>query len=233
MAKIKVVEGVLKANDAIAESNARRLAEHGVRAFNLISSPGAGKTTLLEHTLEHYTRPRRNGANRFTSRASGWRIGVIEGDVATSRDAERIETFGVPVVQINTRGGCHLDANMVARALDELPLDELDALFIENVGNLVCPVGYQLGEEAVVAVLSIAEGQDKPAKYPALFRRAAVMVLNKLDLVPHCDVDVDALVEETRKVNAQLEIIHASCRTGDGLDAWYAWLDKRLGTREA
>ena len=223
MAKIKVVEGVLKANDAIAESNARRFAEHGVRAFNLISSPGAGKTTLLERTLDHYAKPREHPL----------RIGVIEGDVATSRDAERIETFGVPVVQINTRGGCHLDANMVARALDALPLDELDALFIENVGNLVCPVSYQLGEEAVVAVLSIAEGQDKPAKYPALFRRAAVMVLNKLDLVPHCDVDVDALVEETHKVNPQLEIIHASCRTGDGLDAWYAWLDKRLGTTGA
>jgi len=222
MAKIRLVEGVLKANDAIAEANARRLAEHGVRAFNLISSPGAGKTTLLERTLEHYAKPREHPL----------RIGVIEGDVATTRDAERIETFGVPVVQINTRGGCHLDANMVARALDELPLDALDALFIENVGNLVCPVSYKLGEDAVVAVLSIAEGQDKPAKYPALFRRASVMVLNKLDLVPHCDVDVDALVEETHKVNPQLEIVHASCRTGDGLEAWYAWLDKQLGATE-
>ncbi len=233
MAEIKIVADILKANDAIAEANARRFAEKNVRALNFISSPGAGKTTLIERTLEHFIGPRRHGAARFAGRGdSGWRIGVIEGDIATSLDAERIQAFGVPVVQINTRGGCHLDANMVARALDELPLDELDIVFIENVGNLVCPVGYKLGEEAVVAVLSIAEGQDKPAKYPALFRRAAVMVLNKLDLEPHCDVDVEALVEETHKINPKLDIIRTSCRTGDGLDQWYAWLERRLDPKE-
>jgi hydrogenase nickel incorporation protein HypB len=215
MTEIKVVEGILKANDALAESNARRFAAHGVRAINFISSPGAGKTTLLERTLEHFK--------------EAWRIGVIEGDIATSRDAERVQALGAPVVQINTQGGCHLDANMVGRALDSLPLEALDVVFIENVGNLVCPVSYKLGEEAVVAVLSIAEGQDKPAKYPALFRRAEIMVLNKLDLVPYCDVDVEALVAETGRINPKLEIVRASCRTGEGLDAWYGWLERRLG----
>jgi hydrogenase nickel incorporation protein HypB len=219
MTEIKVVEGILKANDALAEANARTFAEANVRVLNFISSPGAGKTTLLERTLGHFK--------------SSWRIGVIEGDIATSRDAERIQTFDVPVVQINTQGGCHLDANMVRQALGNLPLDALDVVFIENVGNLVCPVSYKLGEEAVVAVLSIAEGQDKPVKYPALFRRAEVMVLNKLDLAPYCDVDVEALVADTRKINPKLEIIRASCRTGEGLEAWYAWLERRLGRREA
>jgi hydrogenase nickel incorporation protein HypB len=218
MAEIKVVEAVLKANDAIAEANARRLAQNNVRTLNFISSPGAGKTTLLERTIERLK--------------GGRRIGVIEGDVATSLDSERIQRFGVPVVQVNTRGGCHLDANMVSRALDELPLDELDVLFIENVGNLVCPVSYKLGEEAVVAVLSIAEGQDKPAKYPALFRRAAVMVLNKLDLVPHCDVDPEAVVRDAKRINPALDVIRTSCRTGQGLDDWYAWLERRLGAKE-
>ena len=219
MTEIKVVQGILKANDALAEANARRFAEHGVRALNFISSPGAGKTTLLERTL-----------GRFKD---SWRIGVVEGDIATTRDAERIQPFGVPVVQINTQGGCHLDASMVARALDALPLDALDVVFIENVGNLVCPVSYKLGEEAVVAVLSIAEGQDKPAKYPALFRRAEVMVLNKLDLAPYCDVDVETLIADTRRINPKLEIIRASCRTGEGLEAWYAWLERWLGRKEA
>ena len=218
MTEIKIVADILKANDAIAEANVRRLAEKHVRALNFISAPGAGKTTLIERTLK-----------QFKDRPC---IGVIEGDVATSRDAERIQAFGVPVVQINTRGGCHLDANMVARALDQLPLDELDALFIENVGNLVCPVGYKLGEEAVVAVLSIAEGQDKPVKYPALFRRAAVMVLNKLDLLPHCDVDPEAIIRDARAINPALEVVRTSCRTGEGLDAWFAWLEPRLGPKE-
>lgn len=218
MAEIKIVADILKANDAIAEANAQRFAQKGVRVLNFISSPGAGKTTLIERTLEHF--------------AGAPRIGVIEGDIATSRDAERIQAFGAPVVQINTRGGCHLDANMVARALDELPLDDLDAVFIENVGNLVCPVGYKLGEDAVVAVLSIAEGEDKPAKYPALFRRAAVMVVNKLDLLPHCDVDPDVIVRDARAVNPALDVVRTSCRTGEGLDDWYAWLERRLGPKE-
>ena len=218
MAEIKIVADILKANDTIAEANARTFAEANVRVLNFISSPGAGKTTLIEHTLEHC-----KGKTR---------IGVIEGDIATSRDAERIQAFGAPVVQINTQGGCHLDANMVARALEALPLDKLDVVFIENVGNLVCPVGYKLGEEAVVAVLSIAEGQDKPAKYPALFRRAAVMVLNKLDLLPYCDVDPDAIVRDARAINPALDVVRTSCRTGEGLDAWYAWLERRLGAKE-
>jgi hydrogenase nickel incorporation protein HypB len=218
MTEIKVVEGIMKANDAIAETNARTFAAHGVRALNFISSPGAGKTSLLEKTLERF-----KGA---------WRIGVIEGDIATSRDAERVQALGAPVVQINTQGGCHLDANMVAQALGGLSLDSLDVVFIENVGNLVCPVSYRLGEEAVVAVLSIAEGQDKPVKYPGLFRRAEVMVLNKLDLLPHTDVDVDALVADTQKINPKLEIIRTSCRTGEGLDEWFAWLERRFSLRE-
>jgi hydrogenase nickel incorporation protein HypB len=221
MAEIKIVADILKANDAIAEANAQRLAEHGVRAFNFISSPGAGKTTLLERTLEHF--------RKAPGRAP--RIGVIEGDIATSRDAERIQVFGAPVVQINTQGGCHLDANMVARALEALPLGELDVVFIENVGNLVCPASYKLGEEAVVVVLSIAEGQDKPAKYPAVFRRAAVMVLNKLDLVPYCDVDPDAVVRDARAINPALDVVRTSCRTGEGLEDWYAWLERRLGAK--
>ena len=218
MAEIKIVADILKANDAIAEANAQRFAQNNVRVLNFISSPGAGKTTLLERTLEHF--------------AGAPRIGVIEGDIATSRDAERIQAFGAPVVQINTRGGCHLDANMVARALDELPLDDLDAVFIENVGNLVCPASYKLGEDAVVAVLSIAEGEDKPAKYPALFRRAAVMVVNKLDLLPHCDVNPDVIVRDARAVNPALDVVRTSCRTGEGLDDWYAWLERRLGPKE-
>jgi hydrogenase nickel incorporation protein HypB len=228
MAEIKIVADILKANDAIAEANARRLAEKHVRAFNFISSPGAGKTTLLERTLEHF----RTRLSRAPMPGRAPRIGVIEGDIATSRDAERIQPFGAPVVQINTQGGCHLDANMVARALEALPLGELDVVFIENVGNLVCPASYKLGEEAVVVVLSIAEGQDKPAKYPAVFRRAAVMVLNKLDLVPYCDVDPDAVVRDARAINPALDVVRTSCRTGEGLDEWYAWLERRLGRRK-
>lgn len=208
--EIKVVRRIMEANEQHAEVVRQRLREAGVVALNLISAPGSGKTSLIECAI------------RELKHEVG--IGVIEGDPDTTRDAERIAQLDVPVVQINTEGGCHLEATMVLRALDEMDLNGLDLLFIENVGNLVCPVVFDLGETHRVAVVSTAEGHDKPAKYPALFRTAQVTVLNKVDLLPYLDFDEPQFVTDVRKLNPDMPILRVSCRTGEGLVDWIRWL---------
>lgn len=217
--EIKVLTDILKANDAIAEQNRKKFRQSGVRVFNLIGSPGSGKTSVIEVAIERLR--------------GKYRIGVIEGDIATSRDAERIAKLGIETVQINTHGGCHLDANMISSALCEIRYGDLDLLFIENVGNLVCPAGYALGEDAKIVVMSVPEGHDKPAKYPLIFRNASLMLLNKIDLLPHCNFDVDAANNDALRVNPALDVIPISCTTGEGADKWVAWLKRRLAGRAA
>jgi hydrogenase nickel incorporation protein HypB len=211
--EIKVVKRIMEANEQHAETVRQRLREAGVVALNLISAPGSGKTSLIESAIR-----------ALKGRV---RIGVIEGDPDTTRDAERIARLDVPVVQINTEGGCHLEATMVLRALDEIDLDGLQLLFIENVGNLVCPVVFDLGETYRVAVVSAAEGHDKPAKYPALFRTAQVTVLNKIDLIPYLDFDEEQFTSDVHRLNPAMPILRVSCRTGEGINDWVDWLLKR------
>lgn len=209
---IPIVRNILEANEKTANKIRAELAERKILALNLISSPGAGKTTLLERTL-------RDLAKEFN-------MAVIEGDLQTDNDARRVAASGAQAVQINTEGGCHLDGNLVRAALNNLKLDGLDILFIENVGNLVCPVEFDCGEDAKVAILSVAEGDDKPEKYPLLFHLAKAMILNKIDLLPYVDFDVSRAARFARKLNGNLDIFEVSCRTGQGLDAWYDWLRK-------
>ncbi len=208
--EIPVVRNVLEANDAVAEHLRELFAKHKVLVLNLISSPGAGKTSLLERTL--------------TDLRSSLRMAVIEGDLQTDNDARRVAATGAKAVQINTDGGCHLNGNMIQEALKSLNLDEIDILFIENVGNLVCPVEFDCGEDAKVALLSVTEGDDKPEKYPLLFNLASAMVLNKVDLLPYVDFDVQRAREFSTKLNKNLPIFELSCRSKEGLDAWYQWL---------
>jgi hydrogenase nickel incorporation protein HypB len=210
MPKVTIAENILAANDTSAESVRERLAASGMRALNLMSSPGAGKTTLLERSIAHLR-------DRL-------RIGVIEGDIETSTDAERIEQAGAATVQINTRGNCHLEAHMIGAALDHLDLATLDLLVIENIGNLVCPAAWNLGEDARVVVTSTTEGDDKPAKYPQMFAASQVMVVNKVDLLPYVDFDVEKVRRQALAINPQLRIFELSCRTGEGIDAWCYWL---------
>ena len=213
---LKLEADVLGANQRIADANRQHFDGHGVRAFNLVSSPGSGKTTLLCATLV-----------ALQQRAPGLALAVIEGDQQTSRDADRIRATGTPAIQVNTGKGCHLDAGMVADAFARLPLhDAADGglLFIENVGNLVCPALWDLGERAKVAILSVTEGEDKPLKYPDLFAAAQLIVLNKIDLLPHLDFDVAQCVDCARRVNPEVELLLLSARTGVGMDAWLDWL---------
>ncbi|RME16072.1 MAG: hydrogenase accessory protein HypB [Alphaproteobacteria bacterium] len=210
---IEVEENILAANDAAAAHNRAHLEAAGVLALNLVSSPGSGKTTLLART-----------AQDLKARMP---VSVIEGDQQTSNDADRIRAAGVPAVQINTGKGCHLDADMVHRALHGLTLEAGGALFIENVGNLVCPAGFDLGEAAKVVILSVTEGEDKPLKYPDMFAAARLMVLNKADLLPYVPFDVDKCVEYARRINPEIEVLTVSALTGEGLDAWYDWIEAR------
>jgi len=207
---VLIEQDILAKNQGYAAQNRRRLAELGVLALNLVSSPGAGKTTLLVRTL---------GELRQLP------VAVIEGDQETARDADRIRATGVPAIQINTGRGCHLDAHMVGHALDGLPLGPAGVLFIENVGNLVCPAGFDLGEAHKVAILSVTEGDDKPLKYPDAFAAADLMVLSKIDLLPHVDFDVEACIERARRVNAGIEVIRLSARTGAGMSGWLDWIE--------
>jgi hydrogenase nickel incorporation protein HypB len=217
---VKVLEDVLDANGTIAAANRADFDRAGVTVVNLMSAPGAGKTTLLERALR---------------RLEGVRAGVLEGDVQTTLDAERIAHLHVPVTQINTDpsfgGECHLDANMVRSALPSLPLDELDLLVVENVGNLVCPAEFRLGEDFRVMVTSVTEGEDKPLKYPLMFRACDVVIVNKLDLLPHLDVDLDRFVANIEAVNPRAERLLLSARTGEGVEAFRAWLTN-VATRE-
>jgi hydrogenase nickel incorporation protein HypB len=208
---ITLERDILAENDRHAARNRQRFAATGTIALNFVSSPGSGKTTLLVRTI--------------AALAGKIPVAVIEGDQQTSVDADRIRSAGAPAVQINTGKGCHLDAHMVGHALDELPSLNHGFLFIENVGNLVCPAAFDLGEAAKVAVVSVTEGDDKPLKYPDIFAAASLVLVNKIDLAPHVDADVGVLIANARRVNPDVAVLMLSARTGEGLDAWIAWLD--------
>jgi hydrogenase nickel incorporation protein HypB len=204
---------VMRENDRIAAELRAGFENDGTLCLNLISSPGAGKTTLLERTL--------------AALPAAARVAVLTGDIQTDNDARRLARFNFPVRQITTGGACHLDARMIAAALSDWSLPPLEILFIENVGNLVCPASYDLGEHAKIALLSVTEGDDKPLKYPGIFSRAELMVLNKTDLLPHVDFRIPVAVENARRIQPALEVIEVSCASGAGLDRWMHWLEAR------
>lgn len=210
--EIKVLRNVMEANDEIAMQTRNLLHEKNVLAFNLIGSPGSGKTSLLERTIE-----------RLKPQLS---IAVVEGDIATTRDAERIARLDVPVVQLHTDGECHLHANLVHRSLSELNLEDIDILFIENVGNMVCPVEFDIGEFAKIGVLSVPEGDDKPLKYPLLFRKSGCIVLNKIDLLPYVDFDRARFYSDIENIDSNLKVIEVSCKTGEGIEDWVIWIQE-------
>jgi hydrogenase nickel incorporation protein HypB len=216
--EIKIGAGILDVNQATAESNRQVFDRHGVVAVNVMGSPGAGKTTLLEKTIDILK-------DRL-------KLAVIEGDIYTSKDAARIEKHGIPVKQINTGGACHLDARMVEKVLPDFDLAGLDLMVIENVGNLVCPVEFNLGEHYKIAVLSITEGDDKPLKYPLIFKESAAVVLNKVDLLDFTDVNMDNLQKDILSINPQIRIFAVSARTGAGIGEWAGWLEEITGQPE-
>jgi hydrogenase nickel incorporation protein HypB len=215
--EIKLVKDILAANEAIAAQNRALFSEKGVYVVNLMGSPGAGKTTLLERTIEGLKGKRR--------------MAVIEGDIATSRDAERIAAHSIQAVQINTGGECHLDGNMVRGGLEQLNFDGIELLVVENVGNLVCPAEFNIGEDAKVMICSVTEGDDKPLKYPLMFQVSSVLLLNKIDLLPHVSFDLDRFRADALKVNPRLEIMPLSCSTGEGLGNWLQWLEESSATQ--
>ena len=210
MSIITIERKVLEKNDEIARANRELFSRFRVLAFNMVSSPGAGKTSILERTLEHLR--------------GSLRVGVIEGDVQTDLDAQRVARYGVPAVQIVTRGGCHLEANLVRDALQSIDLAAIDLLIIENVGNLVCPSNYDLGEAFKVVVASTTEGDDKPLKYPSMFRNSSVLIINKVDLVPYVNASLDRLRANALQINPALRIFETSCTTGAGIAAWCDWI---------
>ena len=216
--EIPVIRNIFEANSNIAGDLRTLFVRHGILALNLISSPGAGKTSLLERTLRDLQ--------------SEFRMAVIEGDLQTDNDARRVAATGAQAVQINTEGGCHLDAAMVRASLDHFDLAALDILFIENVGNLVCPVEFDCGEDDKIALLSVTEGDDKPEKYPLLFNLASALVLNKVDLLPYVDFDLTRAAHCAARLNQGLAVFELSCRTGQGLNAWYAWLRARRAAKK-
>lgn len=216
---IRIERDILSKNNGFADTNRRRFRNTGTFALNLVSSPGSGKTSLLVRVIADLKQR--------------WPIEVIEGDQQTSNDAERIRATGVRAVQVNTGKGCHLDAHMVGHALDHLTLAPGGLLFIENVGNLVCPAAFDLGEAHKVVVLSVTEGEDKPLKYPDMFAAADLMLLNKSDLLPHLDFDVSACLAAALRVNPRIQILIVSARTGEGLAAFYAWIEARAATLSA
>jgi hydrogenase nickel incorporation protein HypB len=213
MNRVTLEKKVLSENDRLAAELRQRFLDNGVLCLNLISSPGAGKTSLLERTLGGFAR--------------GERVAVLTGDIQTDNDAARLARFGFPVRQITTGGTCHLDARMIQRALEGWHLEDLDLLFIENVGNLVCPASYDLGEETKIVVLSTAEGEDKPLKYPSIFFKSALLILNKIDLLPHVPFDMAKARENARRVHPGMEIVEVSCATGEGFGLWQRWLQTR------
>ena len=212
--KVKVVSHILEANDRIAAENKKLFKESGVYVINLMSAPGAGKTSLIEKTVLELS--------------GKLKIGVIEGDIAGSDDARRIANLHIPVVQINTGGACHLDANMISEVLDDLPLNNLDLLIIENVGNLVCPAEFKVGENIKVMLLSIAEGDDKPLKYPLMFQESSALILNKMDLLPYTNASIDKIRKNSLSLNPKLKIFEVSCRTGEGMGKWVKWLQSLI-----
>ncbi|MEN6338258.1 MAG: hydrogenase nickel incorporation protein HypB [Phycisphaerales bacterium] len=219
MEKADVGRKILSANETYALKNRQLLARYDRRCFNMISSPGSGKTTLLVRTI--------------TDLGQSLRIGVIEGDLQTDIDAERIRATHAPAVQINTDGGCHLSASQVSRALGELPIESLDLVIIENVGNLVCPSAFELGEDGKIVVLSVAEGDDKPVKYPGIFAKSKVLLVNKIDLLKGSlvDFDLDRVNADARRLNRSIEIFPVSAKTGEGMQNWYDWLTSQVRPR--
>ncbi|WP_031387285.1 hydrogenase nickel incorporation protein HypB [Desulfonatronum thiodismutans] len=207
---IPVIRNILDANNRLADQLRNVYAENNLLALNLMSSPGAGKTSLLERTLNDLR--------------DELRMAVIEGDLQTDNDARRVAATGAQAVQINTEGGCHLDSSMILEALKQMDLAALDVLFIENVGNLVCPAEFDLGEKAKVTLLSVTEGDDKPEKYPMMFAQSKVLLLNKIDLLPYVDFDLERATRFARALNPEIIVFPVSCRTGEGLEPWYAWL---------
>jgi hydrogenase nickel incorporation protein HypB len=217
--KISVVRDILEANDRIAQQNRDLFEENKLLVINLMSSPGAGKTSLLERSI--------------SALKKDLRIGVIEGDIQSSQDAERIAQTGIPVVQINTGGACHLDGNMIRDTFGEFSFRDLDLLVVENVGNLVCPAEFKVGEDFKAMILSVTEGDDKPAKYPLMFHESSVLLINKIDLLPYVDCSVGKIKEDALKINPDLDIFEISCKTGEGLESWYSWIRERAKDKEA
>jgi hydrogenase nickel incorporation protein HypB len=213
MERVLVEKKVLSENDRIAARLRESFREHGILCVNIISSPGSGKTSLLERTLERW--PKNS------------RIAVLTGDIQTDNDARRLSQFGFPAKQITTGGTCHLDALRVERALADWSLADLDFLIIENVGNLVCPSSYDLGEAAKIVMLSVAEGEDKPLKYPSIFAKSSLLILNKIDLLPYVSFDLAKARDYARQIHPGMEILEVSCTTGQGLDQWIGWLEKQ------
>lgn len=214
MQEIKVVSNILKANELIAAELKREFDSNGIFVINFMGSPGAGKTSILENLIRELK--------------GNIKMAVIEGDIYTSKDAERIEKQGIPVVQINTCGGCHLDSHMIKEALGELSLDGLDLLIIENVGNLVCPASYHLGEDIKMVALSVTEGDDKPAKYPAMFQRAQAVIINKIDLMALTNFSMDQALGDIKTINPGLEILSVSCSTGQGVPQLADYIKKQI-----
>jgi hydrogenase nickel incorporation protein HypB len=210
--KIEVIENVMQYNKAEAEINRKLFSKHGILVINLLSAPGAGKTSLILETIKRI-------GEKFT-------FGVIEGDISSTHDAEKIKKLIDSVIQINTGGTCHLNASMVASAIKRFNLDELDIIFIENVGNLICPVGFDLGENHKVVLSSVSEGDDKPVKYPKVFIRSDLVVLNKVDILKYSDFDYDFFKGKIKELNNKCPIISVSCKTGEGLDGWTRWLSR-------
>lgn len=215
--QVEVKTNVLAKNDAIASSLQQLFKEKNIFVFNLMGSPGAGKTSLLEATLQDLVKD--------------YKLAVIEGDLFTSKDAERIHALGVPVIQINTVGGCHLDANMIQDAISDLNLDELDMIVIENVGNLVCPAEFDIGEAMKITVLSVTEGEDKPLKYPLIFKESKAVLLNKIDLLPYVPFDKDKAIKDIHNLNPQGYIFEISCTAKDGLVPWLTWIREQMEKR--
>jgi hydrogenase nickel incorporation protein HypB len=212
--EIKIMKNILDRNQNKANDVRNILASKKVLMVNIISSPGAGKTTLLERTCQEL--------------GTKFRIGVIEGDITTDRDAKRLQKYNIPIVVINTEGGCHLDSHSISKVLDSFDLGNLDVLFVENVGNLICPSQFDLGESFKLAVISTTEGDDKPAKYPMLFREARAVLLNKIDLIPYTNFNSGSFKSDLKKINAQVPLFEISCTSGAGLEEWYKWISEKI-----
>lgn len=219
MSVVTIERKILEKNDALAQQNRERFARHGIFTINMVSAPGSGKTSILERTLERI---------KDTTR-----VAVIEGDVQTDLDALRVAKYNVPAVQIVTRGGCHLEANLIKDALQNLNLSIIDLLIIENVGNLVCPANYDLGEAIKVVVLSTTEGDDKPLKYPGMFRNASVLIINKIDLLPYLSINLESLKRNALQINPSLRIFETSCTTQAGITDWCDWLVRQVNRKKA
>jgi len=212
--KVTVVKKVLDANDRIAEDNRKLFDQHNIFVINLMSSPGAGKTSLVERTIQAIK--------------DNYRIAVIEGDIQDTYDADRIAKLNIPVVQINTGGACHIDGNMIREAFPSFDFNKIDLLIVENVGNLVCPAEFKIGENIKVMLLSTPEGADKPSKYPLMFQESAALLINKMDLLSYVDFDLEKAKRDSLSLNKDLKIFEVSCKTAAGLEAWIAWLTQRI-----